>query len=103
MNALSQLRAILSALQAGDTLTHLEAERRFGCSRIAARVKDLKDGKLNRTKYDIQTIMESRDGKRYARYRLNTPRLKMIESTPAFPVEPKHNVIICEERMQTLF
>lgn len=92
MNTSSQSKAILTALQAGDTLTHLEAERRFGCSRIAARVKDLKDGKLNRTRYDIQTIMESRDGKRYARYKLNTPRLKMIESIPVFkPVEQQSN------------
>jgi hypothetical protein len=85
MNTKSQSKAILAALQAGDALTHLDAERRFGCSRIAARIKDLKDGKLNRTKYDIQTTMESQDGKRFASYRMMTTRLRAIENIPAFP------------------
>ena len=87
-NNISQSRAILAALQAGDTLTHLEAERRFGCSRIAARVADLKAGKLNHQKYDIQTIMVSEGGKRFAKYRLMSPRLRIIDSIPAFPPKP---------------
>lgn len=89
MNTTSQNKAILAYLEQGNSLTHLEAERLFGCSRIAARVKDLKDGKLNRTRYDIQTVMDSQNGKRFARYRLMTPRLRMIEQIPAKkPVEP---------------
>lgn len=88
MNTISQCAAILAALQAGDALTHLEAERRFGCSRIAARIADLKTGKLNHTRYDIQTIMVSEGGKRFAKYRLMTPRLRIIESIPAFPQKP---------------
>ena len=86
----SQNKQILAALQAGEALSPMEALARFGCSRLAARIADLKDGKLNHTKYDIQTIMVSEGGKRFARYRLMTPRLRIIEQIPAFPVEQKH-------------
>jgi hypothetical protein len=94
MNAtLSQSRAILTALQAGDTLTHLEAERRFGCSRIAARIADIRAGKADGIKYDKDTLLSEKirvNGKTVARYRLRSPRLKLIESIPVYkPVAPK--------------
>ena len=33
---------ILKALQQGDCLTHLDAEKRFNCLRLGARIYDLK-------------------------------------------------------------
>lgn len=38
----SQGLMILSALQNGDRLTHLDAENRFKCLRLGARIYDLK-------------------------------------------------------------
>lgn len=84
----SQLKSILASLQSGDTLTPMDALRRFNCMRLGARIKDLKDGKLNHTRYDIQTIMVSEGGKRFAKYVLMNPRLRMIDSIPAFPPKP---------------
>lgn len=37
---MSQTHEILEALKAGDKLTHLEAERRFNCARLAARIDE---------------------------------------------------------------
>jgi hypothetical protein len=85
MNTRSQSAAILAALQAGDAITPMDALHRFNCMRLGARIKDLKDGKLNRTRYDIQTVMVSRQGKRFAQYRLMTPRLRIIEEIAPFP------------------
>jgi len=88
MNAHSQSRAILSALQAGDTLTRLEAERRFGCARLAARIADLRA-----MGHDVKTAWEKSNGKRYARYYLNTPRLKIIDAIPVFkPTETNNSL-----------
>lgn len=38
----TQCQMILAALQNGDKLTHLEAENRFKCLRLGARIYDLK-------------------------------------------------------------
>ena len=38
----SQSVQILSALKNGDKLTHLDAEKRFKCLRLGARIYDLK-------------------------------------------------------------
>jgi integrase len=84
-NRHSQLKSILAALQAGETLTHLEAEQRFGCARLAARIGELRAGDLNHIQYDIDTIWVRQNGKRFARYVLKTPRLRIIEAIPAFP------------------
>jgi hypothetical protein len=91
MNTNSQARAILSALQAGEAVTPLEALRRFNCFRLGARIKDLKDGKVNHTKYDIETVMVKLNGKRYASYKLMTPRLRIIQAIPAFPKAETNN------------
>lgn len=39
---MSQRDAILAALQRGDRLTQLDALQRFGCSRLAARIAEIK-------------------------------------------------------------
>jgi hypothetical protein len=54
----SQNRDILAALQAGDSLTHRDAEARFGCTRLAARISDLRNGQYKRTRHDIRKRME---------------------------------------------
>lgn len=38
----TQKALILRALQQGDRLTHLDAEKRFNCLRLGARIYDLK-------------------------------------------------------------
>ena len=47
--------------------TPLEALSDYGCFRLAARIDDLR-----REGADIKTIIEKRNGKRYARYELAT-------------------------------
>lgn len=62
----SQNSEILAYLEAGNTLTPLEALRKFGCFRLSGRIYDLKKmGYLIAT--DLITL---EDGKRVARYRL---------------------------------
>jgi len=61
---MSHREKILTALKAGDTLTPMDALRRFGCFRLAARVNELRDEGLQ-----IQSRIEkTEEGRRYARY-----------------------------------
>ena len=76
----SQTDAILDHLKCGKSITHREAEHLFGCTRIAARVNDLR-----RAGYDIRTNMERHNKGRHARYWL--------------PSEQHHNfVLMWDER-----
>lgn len=63
---MSQTDAILTYLKTGKALTPLEALSRFGCFRLAARIKELReDG------HAISTDkIETPGGARVARYRL---------------------------------
>lgn len=66
----SQCELILAHIQLHGTITHMEAEELYGCTRLAARISDL-IGKRN----NIVTIMvrgKNRYGRvtRYARYQL---------------------------------
>lgn len=72
MEQKTQNEAILSALLAGDTLTPLDALRRFGCFRLGARIWDLKERGHN-----ITMEMVSANGKRFASYRLATTQLAL--------------------------
>lgn len=63
--SLSQNRLIKAALENGESLTPMDALRRFGCFRLGARIADLKKQGLN-----ITTTMEKDGNKRFARYRL---------------------------------
>lgn len=56
---------ILKALEEGARLTPIDALRRFGCFRLGARIADLK-----KAGHKIVTKMVSKDGKRFAEYRL---------------------------------
>jgi hypothetical protein len=60
---MSQAEAILKDLQAGARLTQLEAYQRYRCTRLAARVDDLK-----RAGYPVHAEMVERNGKHVAEY-----------------------------------
>ena len=60
---MSQSTAILHDLQHGARLTQLEAYTRYRCTRLAARVDDLK-----RAGYPVHAEMVERNGKRIAEY-----------------------------------
>lgn len=70
----SQTDQIRSALLSGLELTPIDALERFGCFRLAARVADLRAEGL-----DIETVTETRNGKKFARYRVAQPVLPGFE------------------------
>lgn len=60
----SQNKAIKAHLEKGNSITAMQALKQFGCFRLAARIKNLKDEGMN-----IQKIMmKSAEGKRIAIY-----------------------------------
>jgi len=65
----TQNAAILTFLQAGNTLTSLEALDRFGCNRLAARVADLREAGHPIT----AQMVTLPNGKRVAQYRYGGP------------------------------
>jgi hypothetical protein len=65
---MSQTDWILNKLRAGISLTPIDALNGCGCFRLAAIVFDLKKGGWN-----IETIIEKHNKKRYARYVMQTP------------------------------
>jgi hypothetical protein len=67
---MSQSDAILAHLQAGNSLTPIEALQRFGCFRLAARVNDLRAAGHN----VITHHLDLPNGKRVASYRLAAVR-----------------------------
>lgn len=60
---LSQNKKILHHLKSNGSITPIEALNEYGCFRLAARIKDLRDEGHN-----ILTEIVSNDGKKYARY-----------------------------------
>lgn len=60
----AQSAQILKALKNGEKLTHLDAERRFNCLRLGARIHELK-----KRGYEIKSQMITvPSGKRVAQY-----------------------------------
>ena len=66
---MSQKDLILEHLKAGNTLTHRESEDLFNCSRIAARIDDLK----NENEPVDSRMIKTRTGKWVAEYYYNAP------------------------------
>jgi hypothetical protein len=64
----AQSKAILAHLQQGNTITGIEALNDFGCFRLAARIKDLKD----KGHKIISEMIKLPNEKRIARYSLET-------------------------------
>ena len=62
---MSQATDILTALKEGRMLTPIDALQEFGCFRLAARIKDLRD-----SGYDIRTEEVKEGTKTFARYYL---------------------------------
>jgi hypothetical protein len=60
---MSQRDAILAHLKAGNTITAIEALRRWGCFRLAARIEELRDAG-----YPIETTLLVDGERRFARY-----------------------------------
>lgn len=66
---MTQADQILLHLQSGQTITPIEALELFRCFRLAARIADLKSLGHN----ILTEMVESPEGKRYARYSLVRP------------------------------
>jgi hypothetical protein len=76
---------IWEALLRGEGLTALEALQRFGCGRLAARIRDIRDAVHDRWDENSQSyqIVESTmvtlaEGKRVAQYRLSKSYLALM-------------------------
>ena len=65
MGIRSQKQRSKDALELRQTITPLDALQWFGCSRLAARIKDLR-----REGMDIETVYVKKGRSRYASYRL---------------------------------
>lgn len=65
---MTQIAHILAHLKSGKTISPLEALELYGCFRLGARIWDLRHGKHDGTRYDIEEIPH--EGKQYAVYRL---------------------------------
>ena len=65
MGIRSQKQRIKDALELRQTIAPLDALQWFGCSRLAARIKDLR-----REGMDIETVYVKKGRSRYASYRL---------------------------------
>ena len=61
----TQTEEIVNALEAGEAITALDALKRWGCFRLAARI-----GELRQEGYNIVTTPIIRDGKKFAEYRI---------------------------------
>ena len=66
-HTISQNQAIRKHLEAGKTITPLEAVSRFDCLRLGARIKDLRNSGL---KIKTTMIRSATSGKRFAEYQL---------------------------------
>lgn len=62
---MSQTETILAHLQAGGSITPIDALREFGIFRLAARIKDIRD-----EGHAVQTDWETDGVKKWARYSL---------------------------------
>jgi hypothetical protein len=62
---MTQTEMIRAHLESGREITPIDALNQYGCFRLAARIDELR-----RSNMDIETIMETRNGKKFARYRI---------------------------------
>lgn len=66
---MTQTQQIKAALQSGAAITPIDALNQYGCFRLAARIDELRQEGL-----DIETVTQTRNGKRYAAYVLRGQR-----------------------------
>lgn len=62
---MTQTEMIRAHLQSGREITPMDALTQYGCLRLAARIKELRDAGM-----PIETATEKRNGKAWAKYRL---------------------------------
>lgn len=62
---MTQTETILAHLKAGGSITPIDALRDYGCFRLAARIKDLRD-----EGHPVEMTWETDGEKRWARYSL---------------------------------
>lgn len=62
---MTQLEEIQKHLKEGEVITPLMALERFGCMRLAARIRDLRSMGMQ-----IETMTKKSNGKTYAAYKL---------------------------------
>ena len=62
---MTQTEMIRAHLEAGREITPIDALEQYGCFRLAARIKELRNAGLL-----IETLTEQRNGKAWAKYRL---------------------------------
>ena len=62
---MTQTETILAHLQSGGSITPIDALREYGCFRLAARIKDIRD-----SGHQVHTDIETDGEKRWARYSL---------------------------------
>lgn len=67
----SQNKAILEHLESGETITAIEALNKFGCFRLAARIKNLRDSGCV-----INTVYVVENGKSFAQYNLTKEKAR---------------------------
>lgn len=60
---MSQTDLIRRHLTEHNSITPIEALRRYGCFRLAARIRDLRD-----QGFCVQTVMVERNGTRFTKY-----------------------------------
>lgn len=65
---MSQSDQIRAALMLGKSITPIDALQDYGCFRLAARIAELRAQGLN-----IKCKMQTKNGKRYASYKLRKP------------------------------
>ena len=70
---MSQCDDIRAHLEAGYSLTALEALQRFQCFRLAARIRDLRDEGME---VESEMVLDEDTGKSYARYSKNVFKLE---------------------------
>ena len=71
-SAKSQCDMIAAWLNNGNTITALEALKRFGCMRLASRICDLRDRGMN----IVTETIKLASGKRVTEYRLSPDAFK---------------------------
>lgn len=62
---MTQTETILAHLQKGGSITPIDALRDYGCFRLAARIKDIRDAG-----HEIDMVLEGDGDKKWARYSL---------------------------------
>lgn len=77
---MTQNEMIRKYLEAGHSLTQIEALNRFGCFRLATRIFELKKSGM---RIKTETVENKSTGKRYARYRLVKEEDEKLVPKPA--------------------